>query len=71
MILLGAANALNLDGGGSTSLAVDAGGGDVRLLNTPNDYAPGCTFPKDGRCERYVGASFGIHAQFLPWVSRR
>lgn len=70
MIQLGAATALNLDGGGSTSLAVDAGGGKARLLNTPNDYAPGCTFPKGDKCERYVGAIFGIHAQQLPSVSR-
>jgi hypothetical protein len=70
MMQLGAATALNLDGGGSTSLAVDAGGGKVRLLNTPNDQADGCTFPKDNKCERYVGASFGIHAQWLPSVPR-
>jgi hypothetical protein len=71
MMQLGAATALNLDGGGSTSLALDAGGGKVRLVNTPNgDYTAGCTFPKDAKCERYVGASFGIHAQQLPSVSR-
>jgi hypothetical protein len=68
MMQLGAATALNLDGGGSTTLAVDAGGGKVRMLNTPNDSVDGCTFPKGGKCERYVGASFGIHAQFLPSV---
>jgi hypothetical protein len=70
MMQLGAWTALNLDGGGSTSLAVDAGGGKVRLLNTPNDYTAGCTFPKNGKCERYVGASLGIHAQPLPPASR-
>jgi hypothetical protein len=70
MIQLGAATALNLDGGGSTALAADAGGGKVRLLNTPSDQADGCTFPKNGKCERYVGASFGIHAQWLPSVPR-
>jgi hypothetical protein len=71
MIQLGATTALNLDGGGSTSLAVDAGGGKVSLLNTPNDnYTTGCTFPKGAKCERYVGAIFGIHAQQLPPVSR-
>jgi hypothetical protein len=71
MMQLGAATALNLDGGGSTSLALDAGGGKVRLVNTPNgDYTAGCTFPKGAKCERYVGASFGIHAQQLPSVSR-
>lgn len=70
MMQLGAATALNLDGGGSTALAADAGGGKVRLLNTPSDQAGGCTFPKNGKCERYVGASFGIHAQWLPSVPR-
>ena len=66
MMQLGAATALNLDGGGSTSFAVDEGFGKVRLLNTPNDHTTGCTFPKGDKCERYVGASFGIHAQSLP-----
>jgi hypothetical protein len=70
MMQLGAATALNLDGGGSTSLAVDAGDGKVRLLNTPNDQTAGCTFRKDDRCERYVSASFAIHAQPLPSASR-
>jgi exopolysaccharide biosynthesis protein len=70
MMQLGAATALNLDGGGSTALAVDAGGGKVRMLNTPNDSAGGCTFPAGDKCERYVGATFGIHAQWLPQVPR-
>jgi exopolysaccharide biosynthesis protein len=70
MMQLGATTALNLDGGGSTSLAVDAGNGKVRLLNTPNDQTEGCTFRKDDRCERYVGASLAIHAQPLPSASR-
>lgn len=63
---LGAANAINLDGGGSTSLAVDAGGGKARLLNVPSDSKASCTFPMRGGCERFVGASFGIHARPLP-----
>jgi hypothetical protein len=66
---LGAANAINLDGGGSTSLAVDAGGGKAKLLNTPSDSSSSCTFPVRGGCERFVGASFGIHAQ--PLAARR
>jgi hypothetical protein len=63
---LGAANALNLDGGGSTSLAVDGGGGKAILLNVPSDPKSPCTYAQQGGCERFVGASFGIHAQPLP-----
>lgn len=63
---LGAANAINLDGGGSTSLAVDAGGGKAALLNTPSDSKSPCTHSVRGGCERFVGASFGIHALPLP-----
>ena len=65
MIQLGAATALNFDGGGSTSLAVQMPDGAPGLLNLPSDQTAGCSFTKDGRCERYVGASFGIHAQPL------
>lgn len=62
MILLGAATALNLDGGGSTSLAIQDTGGDARLLNLPNDTASPCTLPVGTHCARYVGANFGIRA---------
>lgn len=62
MILLGAATALNLDGGGSTSLAVEDEGGNARLLNLPNDTASPCTLPVGTHCARYVGANFGIRA---------
>lgn len=65
MIQLGAATALNFDGGGSTSLAVQMPDGAPGLLNFPSDQNAGCSFIKGGRCERYVGASFGIHAQPL------
>lgn len=54
LISLGAATALNLDGGGSTALAADAGDGTARLLNVLSGP------------QRYVGASFGIHAAALP-----
>ncbi|HEX9946344.1 MAG TPA: phosphodiester glycosidase family protein [Allosphingosinicella sp.] len=70
LMLLGAANAINLDGGGSTSLAVDAGGGKARLLNVPSHSVTPCSFSSGGGCERYVGASFGIHAQPLSRVRR-
>ena len=62
---LGAVNAINLDGGGSTSLAVDSGG-KASLLNIPSDSKSPCTYALHGGCERFVGASFGIHAQPLP-----
>jgi hypothetical protein len=73
MIQLGAAMAINLDGGGSTSLAVEDGLGAPRLLNQPNDtpdpsnpHKKKCMVAVNGRCERFVGASFGIHALPLP-----
>ena len=65
MIALGTTIALNLDGGGSTSLAVEGEDGTPQLLNTPKDFTDGCTFPANGGCERYVGASFGITAPAL------
>jgi hypothetical protein len=72
MIQLGAATALNFDGGGSTSLAVQMPDGAPGLLNFPSDQNAGCSFPKGNGCERYVGASFGIHAQpLLPAASGR
>jgi exopolysaccharide biosynthesis protein len=67
---LGAANAINLDGGGSTALAVDSGGGKASLLNVPSDSASKCKVPVKGGCERFVGASFGIHANPLPVAVR-
>lgn len=67
---LGAANAINLDGGGSTSLAVDSGNGKAKLLNVPSDANSPCAFPAGTGCERYVGASFGIHALPLSPVRR-
>ncbi len=65
MTQLGAANAINLDGGGSTSLAIEDAAGKARLLNLPKDGASSCTFAVGGtqHCERYVGAIFGVHAQ--------
>jgi hypothetical protein len=65
MIHLKAVAAINLDGGGSTSLAVEGADGMPRLLNVPKDGATSCTFPTGAtkHCERYVGASFGIHAR--------
>lgn len=66
MIELGAASALNLDGGGSTSLAVDDGHGGAGLINVPSTGTPPCDYAVGSKCERYVGASFGIKAMALP-----
>jgi hypothetical protein len=65
MMALGAATALNLDGGGSTVLAQDDGNGGANLISVPKDSVEGCTEPYRGGCERYVGASFGIRARPL------
>jgi hypothetical protein len=66
MIFLGAASALNLDGGGSTALAAEGPDGKAKLLNVPSDRhdtSKGCGFPVGAtHCERYVGAVFAIHA---------
>jgi hypothetical protein len=65
MKLLGAVDAINLDGGGSTALAVAGADGAPVLLNLPTTPPPeggACGFVKDGFCERYVGAVFAIHA---------
>jgi hypothetical protein len=37
LIVLGAWNALNLDGGGSTTMAMSTGSGGVKLINNPSD----------------------------------
>ena len=71
MIALGAASALNLDGGGSTTLAIQGSNGAPQIINTPSDSAGQCTVSGNGWCERYVGASFGIRASALPTAVRR
>lgn len=55
----GACDGLNLDGGGSTALAVDDGQGGARLLNTPIHLGlPGL--------ERPNGNNLGVYAKPLP-----
>ncbi len=51
MSALGAWNAINFDGGGSTALAVQGADGNPDLLNRPS-----------GGGERYDGANLGIYA---------
>jgi exopolysaccharide biosynthesis protein len=56
---IGAFHALNLDGGGSTAMAVrDPNSGIVRVLNTPSDGQ-----------ERYVPDGLGIFYTDLPAVA--
>jgi hypothetical protein len=57
MSALGAWNAINFDGGGSTALAVQGADGNGELLNRPSAGA-----------ERYDGANLGIYAAPLPSV---
>jgi len=60
MLQLGAYDALNLDGGGSTTLVTNDGKGGTQIRNRPihNKMAPGE--------ERVNGNHFGIYAQPLP-----
>lgn len=55
MFALGAFNAINLDGGGSTALVVEGNNGLPQELNRPS-----------GNAERYNGNNFGIYANALP-----
>jgi exopolysaccharide biosynthesis protein len=54
MISLGASRALNLDGGGSTTMTRSDGHGGAIVLNRPS-----------GGTERYVGNNFGVFAKPL------
>lgn len=54
MIAIGAHNAMNLDGGGSSTMVIRSGNGKPRILNSPIDmYIPGR--------ERPVANHFGIY----------
>jgi hypothetical protein len=55
MFELGAYNAINLDGGGSTALVVEGSNGLPQELNRPS-----------GNAERYNGNNFGVYANALP-----
>ncbi|KQY95280.1 hypothetical protein ASD21_07910 [Caulobacter sp. Root1455] len=67
LLHLGANTALNLDGGGSTSMVqATTGGAGFALLNTPADYQPPCTVYASGPtsgCERYVGTTLTATVQ--------
>ena len=55
LLALGAFDALNLDGGGSTAVVIADGAGGATLLNRPS-----------GGAERYDGGNFGVFALALP-----
>ena len=56
----GAQVALNLDGGGSSTLVVQGADGDVRVINTPvHNHLPGR--------ERPIANHFGVYARSLGW----
>lgn len=59
MSQLGAQDAINLDGGGSTAMAV-ASGGTVSIANRLRDAKTPCDFPSTGGCERYVGTALVV-----------
>ncbi|HVY70791.1 MAG TPA: phosphodiester glycosidase family protein [Verrucomicrobiae bacterium] len=59
MLLLGAYDAVNMDGGGSTTLVVEGSTGKPNRLNKPSTVA-------DSGRERTVGSHFGIFAKPVP-----
>lgn len=65
MLHQGAAAAINLDGGGSSTM-VQASSGGFAFLNVPPDQAGDCLAPypnaqSQTSCERLVGASLGVY----------
>lgn len=63
MSQLGAQDAINLDGGGSTAMAV-AAGGTVSIANRLRDPSSPCDFPATGGCERYVGTALLVGVDY-------
>jgi hypothetical protein len=60
LIALGAWDALNLDGGGSTTMAIATGSGGVKLINNPSDnHTSNCA-------QRSVAFLLGVTAKPLP-----
>jgi exopolysaccharide biosynthesis protein len=60
LLVLGAWNALNLDGGGSTTMAMSTGSGGVKLINNPSDdHTTNCQ-------QRTVTFLMGVTAKPLP-----
>ncbi len=74
LLKLGAASAINLDGGGSSTMVKAAPGGTFAFLNAPSDMSQDgmCTvyYPDSANavsCERFVGATLAVHV--LPQAS--
>ncbi len=59
MLLVGASDAVNLDGGGSSTLSMQAPTGAAVRINAPSSVA-------DSGRERTVGSHFGVVAKALP-----
>jgi hypothetical protein len=57
LLTLGVWNGINLDGGGSTAMAVEGAGGDPVLVNRPS-----------GGSQRYDGANLGVLAYAVDYV---
>jgi hypothetical protein len=71
LLSLGATDAINLDGGGSTTMVRQEPNGAFSFINTPKDWAPEgqtCRVAKvkDKSCERYVGFGLAVVAPPLP-----
>jgi hypothetical protein len=60
MAKLGARDAINLDGGGSTTMAIASPLGAVSIVNRVRDGEKSCDYPTTGGCERYVGATLAV-----------
>lgn len=59
MLLVGAHDAVNMDGGGSSTMSMEASTGEAVRINRPSAVA-------DSGKERTVGSHFGVYAKPLP-----
>lgn len=58
MLLVGAADAVNMDGGGSATMSMESSTGDPVRINRPSAVA-------DSGRERTVGSHFGVYAKLI------
>ena len=71
LLSLGATDAINLDGGGSTTMVRQEPNGAFSFINTPKDWAPNgqtcqVVVVQNQSCERYVGFGLAVVAPPLP-----
>ncbi len=59
MLLVGASDAVNMDGGGSATMSMESSTGEAVRINLPSAVA-------DSGKERTVGSHFGVYAKPLP-----